>query len=317
MKTNVIIEIYVWIAFAILVAGRPIYMYIYRGGPSYMMYLEYYVDILLGIIVVIFPFLFKLIFSEFPFQYIRNARIRRFLLSRPDVGGFVTRPWIKLPATGSESAYTPSSPVTASQRQERADAREEKLIAGYLEASKEIAQNLYTRSGAYLLIGCLIAFAGVLFFYFQTANLHVLDTENSKEVLNTSAGSNKPVQDVLNSIQITRIVFEYLPRVGTLIFVEAIAFFFLRQYRLMMEEYRYYEAIKRQRENQLAALYLFNGYKESPKLLENIIGFMKFGENPNRLSKEDTTNIIETEKLNSKDFDMAGKLLEFLKAYRK
>jgi hypothetical protein len=47
-----------------------------------------------------------------------------------------------------------------------------------------------------------------------------------------------------------------LPRFGILFFIETIAFFFLRQYRTAMDEYRYFEAIKRKREENFVLLCL-------------------------------------------------------------
>ncbi len=39
-----------------------------------------------------------------------------------------------------------------------------------------------------------------------------------------------------------------LPGFGILFFIEFVAFFFLRQYRSALDEFRYYDAIRRNRE---------------------------------------------------------------------
>ena len=56
------------------------------------------------------------------------------------------------------------------------------------------------------------------------------------------------------------------PRFGILFFIELIAFFFLRQYKAAMEEFRYYEAIKRQREETLALVAMLKRRKSDVNL---------------------------------------------------
>jgi hypothetical protein len=94
-----------------------------------------------------------------------------------------------------------------------------------------IADRIYSRSGVYLLIGVLIAFSGLTFFYLQTLPL----------------APGKDLYAVLVAL---------LPRFGVLFFIELIAFFFLRQYRAAMDEFRYFEAIKRSREDNVAIVAL-------------------------------------------------------------
>ncbi|MBS1687828.1 MAG: hypothetical protein JSS96_03825 [Bacteroidetes bacterium] len=296
-STSRIWEIYLWCFIALLVGGRPFFFAVILGEYRYNdFYLKYYTDILFAILVFIFPFLFKLIFSALPFEYVRDKRRDGILHDN-----LLDKNIIREKSISNYNLITDAinhKNIHINTEQSSTD-KEEILLEVFLSKSRQIAEKLYSRSGVYLLIGCLIAFAGVLFFYFQTTTLH------------------NALTPILKEIDTSRILFEYLPRIGTLIFVEAIAFFFLKQYRVTMEEYRYYEAIKRQRENQLMTFNYFKDYNNKPELFEKLISALNFGDNPNKLAAGDTTTFIETEKLNNKEIDFTEKLLEFIKSYKR
>ncbi|WP_379964899.1 hypothetical protein [Epilithonimonas sp. UC225_85] len=285
IATKGILEVYFWAVVSLLVGGRPFYWGIIRRKMYYdEFFMDFYIEIVFAILVFLFPFLFNLIYAEFPFEYFRNRK-NRFR---------------------SEEIFTETKDIEiAFEKKEltnkiqETSKQNEVYLEKFLFQSKQIADKLYSRAGAYLLIGCLIAFAGVLFFYFQAANIH-----------NT-------LTPIIKDLPTSRMLFEYLPRIGTLIFVEAIAFFFLKQYRVTMNEYRYYEAIKRQRENQLTILNFFEDYKDTPDLFEKLISSLGFADNPNKLENGDTTTIIESSKINPNDFEILDKLSEFLKFYKK
>jgi len=157
--------------------------------------------------------------------------------------------------------------------------------------SKTISEKIYARSGVYLLVGCLIAFIGLAIFY-------------------------SPIFPKSSSTEIAQRLLDYLPRFGALFFVEFIAFFFLKQYRIMLEEYRYYEAIKRKRQDNLKLVELIDTYKDNIDLLklltENLSQTVV-----KRLSKGETTEILETQKIVNQDLDIFGKLTELVKEVRK
>ncbi|PIF60056.1 hypothetical protein [Flavobacterium sp. 2] len=291
VRTKRLMEIYIWLFISLLVGGRPFYWGVIRGKAYYEdFFMNFYIEILFAILVFLFPFLFNLIYTEFPFEFLRNKRRGNHVFIE-----------LKDDEKSSKIDFTvenEKSTISTGEGSQKLK-KEEILLENYLFRSKEIADKLYSRAGAYLLIGCLIAFVGVLFFYFQTTNLH-----NS-------------LTPILKDLTTGRILFEYLPRIGTLVFVEAIAFFFLKQYRTTMEEFRYYEAIKRQRENQLTILGFFKDYEDSPDRFEKLINSLDFSDNPNKLSKGDSNTIIETSKVDTKDFEVIDKFVELLKLYKK
>lgn len=162
-----------------------------------------------------------------------------------------------------------------------------KLIC--INESKAIADKIYKRSGVYLLAGSLIAFIGIGIFY-------------SPIFANTNSIPNDLSQRIL----------DYLPRFGALFFIEFIAFFFLRQFRVMHEEYRYYEAIKRQRQDNFNLLLLVEKYGEKTELLKLIVeshGNINVG----KLGKDETTHILESQKITNQDMDIFSKFIELAK----
>lgn len=200
LRPNRIIEIYIWIFISLLVGGRPFYWGVVCGKFRYSeFFMEFYMEILFAILVFLFPFLFQLIFAELPFEYLRNRRFRN--IHHEDLASKIdSKPSKKI-------QHNNIAEETLEIKKEIRSQKEEILLEKYLNQSKDIADKLYSRSGAYLLIGCLIAFFGVLFFYFQTTSLH-----NS-------------LAPIIKDLSASKILFEYLPRIGTLVFVEAIAFF--------------------------------------------------------------------------------------------
>ena len=96
------------------------------------------------------------------------------------------------------------------------------------------------------------------------------------------------------------------------LFIEFIAFFFLKQYRIMLEEYRYYEAIKRKRQDNINLIDLIESHKENPELLkiltENISQSIV-----TKLSNGETTEILETQKIVNQDLDIFSKFTELIK----
>lgn len=280
------LEIYIWLIIALVVAFRPLYFGLLYGFNSRDFFLDFYTEILFAILAFLFPYLFKLIYDELPFEFLRNRNKKSRAFIKPD-----------LP---QEDDY----PLNKSKEESKIEPTEKNieelhLLDIYLRKSQNVADKIYSRGGAYLLIGCLIAFAGVLFFYFQSINLH-----------NTIKITDK-------DFDYSKLLLEYLPRIGTLIFVEAIAFFFLRQYRQTMEEFRYYEAIKRQRENQYAIFKLVNEYKDKPEIFDKLISYCSFNENPNKLIQGESTAIIEAEKVITKDSEIFDKLIELVKISKK
>ncbi|MEI3802738.1 MULTISPECIES: hypothetical protein [unclassified Chitinophaga] len=88
--------------------------------------------------------------------------------------------------------------------------------------------------------------------------------------------------------------FVYATRTSSLIFIELIAFFLLKQFRLTNDESRYYDSIKRQIEGHLLLNKLLDHYKIAPSA--EIIDKFKIYENLDKLSSGETTIQLESVK---------------------
>jgi hypothetical protein len=180
--------------------------------------------------------------------------------------------------TSSQSNGIPSK--SSAVQNETAESYLKELIF----SSQSLSRNIYNRGSLYLMIGLICAFAGIAFFYSQA---HVVDS------------SKTPSQQILS----------ILPNFGVLFFLELVAFFFLRQYRTVMDEFRYYEAIKRSREETLAIIkFTLESGKEVD--LAEVIEKGRLGGNPNKLEAGQSTEILESRKLDKSELETLSKLVE-------
>lgn len=168
-----------------------------------------------------------------------------------------------------------------------------------LNEAKGISHKIFSRSGVYLIIGCIVAFSGVVLFY------------------QSFYGQSSLISGENPNIAIA--IINFIPRFGTLFFLEFIAFFFFRQHRIMMEEFRYYEKIKRIREDNYTIFKLVEKYKDkdNERLLNAIFEKSSFEKINNKLSKEETTEILETLKLTNSENAVFEKLLDWLQSMKK
>jgi len=276
---NLQMELSVWIAIAMLVGFRIFFALAIR--EPYLIFREFYFDLLISVIVLLFPFLFRLIYAEFPFQYLRNKRLKNLSEKRNTTNIINNDTKAEKTVNYEVNTVAVNNPT------------ELEILKLYLKQSQKLSEQIFSRSSAYLLIGCLIAFAGVGFFYFQSVYIHTDPKLAASELGFTFRDT--------------------LPRLGVLIFVEAIAFFFLRQYKATMEEFRYYEAIKRQRENQLLVASCGNIHKDNPEYFIKLVSSMNLADNPNKILKDETTQILETQKLSIAESDVIDKFIDLLK----
>lgn len=260
---NSLLEIYIWIFLAVIVFFPALYYSMTRRIYDDFI-LEFYNQFLLGILLILTPILFKLIFGKLPLEFLRTKReeIKETKFQKNN------DPQVFFPETSDDEKIESYNIICINE-------------------SKAIAERVFSRSGVYLLVGCLVAFIGVAIFY-------------------------SPIFQTTNSTDITQRLLDYLPRFGALFFIEFIAFFFLKQYRIMLEEYRYYEVIKRKRQDNLNLIELIETNKDNLELLklitENISQTVI-----TKLSNGETTEILETQKIINQDLDIFSKFTELIK----
>lgn len=270
-----ITELYLWMGIGIIIyLPELIFM---KSYDIERIIFESYNKLLLSIGVVIFPILFNLIFGVLPLEAIRKRR----------------------EASSINTSKEKYKDANKQEDKEKAEVLSEEdrnihVLELHLNEANTLANKIYSRAGAYLLVGCLIAFAGISIFYsplFGTIN----NTENPGYL---------------------DIIFNYLPRFGALIFIELIAFFFLKQYKIMMEEFRYYERIKRRRQDNLAILKLIEESKDEVTL-NKILEYCVFEASTTReLNGDTTTELLEVHKQNGNDLELFDRVIELTKAIK-
>lgn len=157
--------------------------------------------------------------------------------------------------------------------------------ASLAKSSRVIARGLYDRSGVYLIVGVGSALAGLGVFYIVR--------------LNTAAVNPRDLISVATS---------FLPATGMLVLMELIAFFFLRQSRAMMDEFRHFEALARHREEVLASLRIAED-QDSPISISAFVENGNFFSRNERLGAGESTEIIEGRKLERTEIDLLEKVV--------
>lgn len=266
------LELVLWCCASIGILGGGLIDLV--SGKSFVVVMtERYSEIIIALAVLVFPALFKLIFSAFPFETIRH---NRSLKGNPN---YLKSSTFALRMKKAEASVLAG--VNESVDLKNFSASE--LFSQYALSSRKLSQNLYSRSGVYLLVGVAVAFSGLVFFYIETLT-------NS-----TAVGM--------------QLVIILAPKFGILFFIELVAFFFLRQYRSAMDEFRYYEAVKRKREEILALIQLTFESGKGAEVLELVRNGCFFSEGK-VLGKDQTTEIIESRKLERNELEILEKVID-------
>jgi hypothetical protein len=271
------VEAYFWVFVSLVVAGRVIFI-VLTTPPEYTreIFREYYWDFALAAVVFIFPLMFKLIFGALPLEHLRIRRVEsRLVLPEPSLS--------KIPETEQKRVDVGASATSVNA--------EFSLLLEYAAQARQLARGIYGRAGVYLLVGVLVAFSGLVFFYAQTP----------PEVAASDA---------------YRTLLTLAPKFGILFFIEFVAFFFLKQYRSAMDEFRYYDAIARVREEVLTLLQISasSGKPVSPL---DLVKYDAYFSRAGVLAKGQTTELIEARRLEGSELETVQKALEILAKQRK
>jgi len=281
-----LIEMFIWIIIALTITGRFWFEFFSTFQPEYSgitpaeIFNKRYFEVVTGIIFLMFPILFQLVFNYLPIELIKANLIESSTKRKSKSIISKTNP------TEIQKNYEPTKPTVYSSL---------KQLSDLAESSKDIAQKLYTRAGVYLFIGVLIAFTGLVFFYATNINF-------------TTSNTSPEASEIISTNLYTQII-STLPRFGILFFIQFIAFFFLRQYRAAMDEYRYFEAIKRRREENYAILSLLMTQNEKADIL-SFLDKISFYSETNKLSNGETTEILESRKLTKDEMQIFEKIIE-------
>jgi len=155
----------------------------------------------------------------------------------------------------------------------------EEVLAAFVQSSRKLPQQILSRARIYLFLGVIIAFAGVFWFSLQ------------------------PPDPAPRAPNFFGDVLRHAPRFGVLFFIEFIAIFFLRQYRSDMEEFRYYEAIQRKRED---AFLLVRFMKEQDQKVDiaRLVDICIHSSGVDKLAAGESTELLEAKKLTKDETDV-------------
>lgn len=160
----------------------------------------------------------------------------------------------------------------------------EVFLKELISSSDRLAKDIHRRGGVYIFTGIVFSALGMYFFYTQT-------------------------HDLIRPVGVTDQLITLAPKFGILIFIELISFFFLKQYRISMEEFRYFEAIKRSREETLAIVKLVSNGGEKVNYME-LLDKLRFSSNVGRLESGQTTELLEAKKFDKDELDFFVKLAD-------
>ncbi len=190
-------------------------------------------------------------------------------------------------AVRAERADDFSQVALALQRSK--DPRE--LLFRFAEESSELARKVYSRAGVYLIVNVFIAIGGLGFFYLRSINLP-------------------------QETQLIDRALSLLPGLGILFFIEFVALFLLRQHRAAMDDFRYYDAVRRHREENLVILMMF-AENQNVVPTADVIKAMTIYSGAQKLTQGETTEILEARRLQRDDIVVFEKLIEALAQSRR
>ncbi|MDZ7280749.1 hypothetical protein N4G62_01750 [Sphingomonas sanguinis] len=283
-------ELALWIIVAISISASTFWLLFTAESPAQRKIIisHDYNNLTISLFLILFPVIFNAIFGALPLEIIR---IRGMSVSeRAEYRGRSPAAYNSSPP-GIDDGPADQSRPSPSSGNTKHDSWPLMTLKNNADYSRLLASRIYARAGVYLLIGGLVALGGLWFFY-----------------------SQPPIS--YSSKDLSAHIIEIAPRVSILFFIELIAFFFLRQYRGAMDEFRYYEAIQRHREEMVFAYYLVNDKGDNKAVLDAINSNM-FSSKREYMPTGHSTESIELRKLESDDLAGIAKIIEGIGSLKK
>lgn len=280
-----LLELYLWSFVSLAPVIKPTISYYYDYENRRALLPEYLTSFFYTSLILVFPIVFKLTFGVLPLEALRQ----KFSSSQQNAGGHIGKltPQ-KSPELVERVAAVETPKNVKDEHVEEFDPR--KLLSAFTRKSEELCERVYTRAGVYLIVGVFISVGGLAFFYIRSLSL--------------PSGS-----DLLDR------VLTLLPAFGVLFFIEFVALFFLRQYRSAMDDFRYYDAIRRHREENLVLLAMFSENKSIVSTVD-VIRSMRFYSGDQKISKDETTEILEARRMQRDEMVIFEKMLDTIGAIR-
>ncbi len=176
-------------------------------------------------------------------------------------------------ATGDQPLHGPASdPV-------------ERVFERHISRSQRMVEAAQRRPNALLFVGVIVAGAGLAVFIFTIPGLFAQPQQSARQV-----------SDLATTMM------ELLPKLLMLLFVQVLAGFFLRQYRVSMVELRYYEAVLRYRESQYISYLIRTKSGADKPTLQSIGKELLTIRDFLNLRPGETNMFLETSKLEENEF---------------
>lgn len=189
--------------------------------------------------------------------------------------------------------------------EDQAEASSIEMFAYHLQRSRKNVEDARRRPNALLFVGTVIAVSGLIFFVYTLPDFgsSIRVVRGSLDSLSKSIDGNGAnyEETIEHKMSTSEIFAQVIPRLSMLIFIQILAGFFLRQYRSSMEEFRYYEAILRAREDQYLSFILRKESVDTPAIKEfatYLLNVRDFG----YLDKDKSTQVLEAQKYEANEF---------------
>jgi hypothetical protein len=232
------LELLIWASIALFVSSPAIIRLVSNlaAGVPFLQSLRLMVKynavvVNVSILIALIPILSQMVFGGFPIMSLQQ----RLFASKPlrqayesvGEGRVAAGPTaLNEPSAIAELVETGIS-IEAAKSLDPRD-----LLALYAENTSNVTKRIYTRAGVFLLVAVTISIVGIAYFYHG-------------------------IRDLPQATDYMDHVFGLLPSLSVLIFIELIALLFLRQHRAAMEDFRYFDAVRREREDKLVILKMF------------------------------------------------------------
>lgn len=162
----------------------------------------------------------------------------------------------------------------------------EEYLAFLIKDSKFLANTVFKRAISYFVFALLVSSLGIVLFFIRN--------HDTKEL----------------SDSIYKFIFTLFDRFGMPIFVETVAFYLFRQFRITMDDFKYYNRISIVRESYLILIKLFKNDLTNESL-DKILPRLDLYFDPDIVSKEQNSKTAEIRKATTDELNFLQSLISF------
>jgi hypothetical protein len=165
------------------------------------------------------------------------------------------------------------------------------------------SEQLFSRSTLLLVSGVVMAFVGVGVFFVSLTEVSTVITSAVAGPPSAEAAVVQSSSNVMSWLQTigSRQLFLTFKSTAMLIFLEAIAWFLLRQYRALIEDYKSFYRYYMRRANYLAAFKLAAEHSNQ-KLMGDVVETLLAEDLTGRLKRGETTETLESQRVIEPNF---------------